>query len=374
MTQQMADRFHVVFSGGLTGGHLFPGIAVAERLRRIIPNGRITFSGSGCPFDHGEVARSGFAYFSLPAAPAPRSPRRLWPFLTKNFQGLRRAAEFIGREQVSLVVGLGGYSSVPMAWAAARAGKSLVLLEQNVVPGRATRWLASSASLLCLSWKTAEGQFYRAANAELTGNPVRTEFTFPRHSASRSKRRLVVLGGSQGARQLNDAVPAALAACRDALVGWEIVHQSGRHDWATTTRLYERASLPACVVPFILNPAAVLRKSDLAIGRSGGTTLAELAAVGVPGVLVPLPNSAGGHQRQNALHLAEAGAAVCINSASSPAELVASVASSVKSLVSKDEYRTGMATAMSSLSHPFATSTVVERILELLNRNVSAAA
>ena len=374
MTQQMADRFHVVFSGGLTGGHLFPGIAVAKHLRRIVPNGRITFSGSGRPFDRGEVARSGFAYFSLPSAPAPRSPRRLWPFLTKNFQGLRRASEFIGREQVSLVVGLGGYSSVPMGWAAARARKPLVLLEQNVVPGRATRWLASSASLVCLSWETAEGQFCRAANAELTGNPVRAEFTLASKSASRPKRRLVVLGGSQGARQLNDAVPAALETCRDALVGWEIVHQSGRDDWATTTRLYERASLPACVVPFIVNPAAVLKKSDLAIGRSGGTTLAELAAVGVPGVLVPLPNSAGEHQRKNATHVAEAGAAVCINSVGSPAELVASVASSVKSLVSKDECRTGMATAMSSLSHPFATSTVAGRILELLNRKTSAAA
>ncbi len=368
---------HVVFSGGQTGGHLFPGLAVAERLRTILPDCRITFCGSGCRFDRIQTHRSGFQYIGLPSAPTPKSFRSGWRFSSKNFRGLRAASEFVDREHVSLVVGLGGFSSVPMAWAAARRKLPLVLLEQNIVPGRATRWLASSADVVCLPWAQGRKHLPASIRVEITGNPVRAEFVAARRIpvAERKCRRVVIFGGSQGARQLNEEVPKALYKLRGLLAGWEIVHQTGEAARAATKRLYDNLQVPACVVPFVHHPAAVLRKTDLVVCRSGGTTLAELAVLGVPAVLVPYPNSAGDHQRHNAEFFATAGATVVVDPRDQRRRVAELLAEALQTPLDNGDHLALMRQSMTRLACVDAVNCVVETILALLRSDqVSRAA
>ena len=153
----MKHRTHIVFSGGGTGGHLFPGLAVAERLCEEITQLRITFAGSGKAFEQQRVAAAGYEYLALPCRPLPDKAGDTVPFFVENLAGYFAARRFLREERVDAVVGLGGYASVPMGRAAARCNRPLILLEQNVIPGRATRWLSKKADLICTSFAETEG-------------------------------------------------------------------------------------------------------------------------------------------------------------------------------------------------------------------------
>ena len=187
---------HIVFSGGGTGGHLFPGLAVAERLRCDMPHARITFAGSGKDFEHRHVTRAGFEYVALDCHPLPKRPRHLPRFVTKNLSGLRAARRLIRREQVTLVVGLGGFASVVTARAATRSSIPLFLLEQNVVPGRANLWLSRWAETVCVAFEDSVREFpawstsakRTGSRGDLAGWPA-THFVAPRPSDGRSRRR-----------------------------------------------------------------------------------------------------------------------------------------------------------------------------------------
>ncbi|HEY2895392.1 MAG TPA: UDP-N-acetylglucosamine--N-acetylmuramyl-(pentapeptide) pyrophosphoryl-undecaprenol N-acetylglucosamine transferase, partial [Pirellulales bacterium] len=144
---------HIVFAGGGTAGHLFPGLAVAEYLRLHAPKLRITFAGTGKPFELRHVAASGFEYLELSCQPFPRRASEALRFLSGNISGYYEAKRFLRDQNVDLVVGLGGYASVPAARAAAGLKIPCVLLEQNAVPGRATRWLAPAAALVCSAFE-----------------------------------------------------------------------------------------------------------------------------------------------------------------------------------------------------------------------------
>ena len=292
---------HIVFTGGGTGGHLFPGVAVAEQTRRALPGVRITFVGSGKAFERRHVADAGFDYLAVPCHALPRRPWRLPAFLAANLAGYMVARRFLREECVGAVVGLGGYASVPIARAAKGCGAKLLLLEQNVLPGRATRWLARSADAVCLAFEATAAQLRSRVTPEATGTPVRPGFV-PRtdDETPNGRRRLLILGGSGGAESLNQGVPRALYRIRHELTNWEIVHQSGETAVESTQLLYNKLGLDAMVMPFVRNMGRVLGKTDLAVCRAGGSTLAELAAVGVPAVLLPYPHATGDHQRHNA--------------------------------------------------------------------------
>ena len=421
--EQMTDSAaaHIVFAGGGTAGHLFPGLAVAQELRERSPETRVTFAGTGKEFERRHVGRAGFDYLALPCQPLPKSATQLWRFLADHFAGARAAASFLSNEHVSVVVGLGGYASVPMGRAAIRRRVPLVLLEQNAYPGRATRLLATKADAVCLALAKAKLHLRARGHVYVTGNPVRAEFTrcvagsgvesvagtraervagtgaepparrspgalepslladdSRRSEEGRLKpglqRRLVVLGGSGGSSELNRIVPKALHKVRSLLDGWQIVHQSGIADRDETESLYGKLGLSASVVPFVVNIAQVLRWSDLAVCRAGGTTLAELAAVGVSAVLVPWSEAAGDHQRRNAEVYTRIGAAATLDVAAAIGRLDDALAELLVMPLTQRELREAMATAMRRMARPEATADVVTRIEELLAVNLQTAA
>jgi UDP-N-acetylglucosamine--N-acetylmuramyl-(pentapeptide) pyrophosphoryl-undecaprenol N-acetylglucosamine transferase len=366
------DNLHVVFAGGGTGGHLFPGLAVARQLEELAPSVRITMATGGKPLEHSQVAAAGFNYVRLPSHPLT-SAAGAWRFVKDNISGCRRARRFLQRTKVSLVVGLGGYASVPMAWAAASARVPLVLLEQNAFPGRVTRWLAPRASLVCAAFDEARPLLKAGGPIRVTGNPIRAGFLSKAAGHARRlspNRQLVILGGSGGSRTLNEQVPRALYKVPRELIGWRILHQTGPRDWEATKTLYRKLGLEAQVVPFIERIQSILPAADLAICRSGGTTLAELSATGVPALLVPYPNAANNHQRKNADVYAAAGAGRIIDAREVSGRLDNTIAESLASLLSDSAGRQQMANAMLRLARPNAAWHVATMIGQMLGAAV----
>jgi len=367
------DHPHLVFAGGGTAGHLFPGLAVAERLARSANELTITFAGSGKPFERQHVAAAGFPYVALPCRPLPSRARDAFRFVADNVSGYYAARRIVRDQHVSLVVGLGGYASVPMARAATRRDIPCVLLEQNVVPGRATRWLAPSAALVCAAFEEVRAQLQPGCPLRVTGNPLRTQIRksvlMARRPAMADRNRehsLLVLGGSGGAKTLNQQVPWALYKAGAALTGWRILHQSGDRDADATRDLYGRLGLPATVVPFIDDMQTALVEADLAISRSGGTTLAELAAFGVPAVLLPYPHAKDDHQRKNADVFAAAGACRIVDQRELAERLDNHLATLVAELAGDVALRSRMSEAMLRRAHPKAARLVAKAIENLV--------
>ena len=314
-------------------------------------------------------------------------------FVVENLASYLAAGRFLRDEHVAAVVGLGGYASVPMARAAARRGMPLVLLEQNAVPGKATRWLARRAALVCTAFGETGGLLRCRCPVRVTGNPVRAGF----RAVSRSERKevaeeqnsaqptppsgstelaevpiplppaqLLVLGGSGGARSLNENVPRALYKVRGQMAGWKIVHQSGEADLEATRTLYAKLDLPATVVPFLGDMPAALAATDLAVCRAGGTTLAELAAAGVPAILLPYPHAADDHQAANARAYAARGGSITIDERDVPGRLDDQLADMLCFLLANDGLRERMSAAMCELARPNAADDVAELVWSIV--------
>ena len=391
---------HVVFTGGGTGGHLFPGLAVAAELRSQLPAVRVTFAGGGKPLEREHTAAAGFEYLALPCRPMPRRVKDVLPFVVDNAAGWLAAGRFLKREHVAAVVGLGGYASVPMARAAAWHGVPLVLLEQNVVPGKANRWLARSAELICTSFAETRVPAGARCTVRFTGNPIRSypgaagilearrasEECGRTRGASHNPRLrvglpcdrtdgtslspkplLLVLGGSSGAHALNQHVPRALARIRGLLAGWRILHQSGAAEVEATRAAYREVALDATVEAFVADLPAVMAAGGLAVCRAGGTSLAELAAAGVPAVLLPYPHAADDHQRRNAEVFAAAGGACVVDERECSGRLDERVAEAMTVVLGEPGRRAAMSAAMHGLARPHAAGEVAA----LIRRRVS---
>lgn len=400
----------VVFSGGGTAGHLFPGLAVARRLVANVPKLRIVFAGGGRQQEQRLIQEAGFDYLTVPCHPAPRRLKEVVTFLLANRSGYRTARRFLAEHTVQVVVGLGGYASVPMARAAARRGIPLVLLEQNAVPGRATRWLARRADVLCSAFAEVKHYLPPGCHWRVTGNPVRESFLAGRQSRVSSDnterlfhgaharpgrrpswppvptelaapateveappvqppKQLLVLGGSRGARWLNTNVPLALAEIKKHFQGWRVVHQTGHDDHETTAAIYRRLGIDAVVEPFIADVAKVLATTDAAVCRAGGTTLAELAVSGVPAVLVPYPYAADDHQRRNAEVYAAAGACYLLDQREVTGRPEQSLASQLLPLIANRAARETMADRMRGLGYPEAAADIAVMIQNMLPKD-----
>ncbi len=359
-----ARPLHIVLSGGGTGGHLFPGLATAERLCVLRPNAQITVAGAGPAWLGEHVRTAGYQFLELPCRPAPTSLRGVLRFLAGNLAAYRAARRFLARHSAAVVIGLGGYASVPMARAALARRVPLVLLEQNAVPGKATRFLARRASAICLALPPARGSLPALGTIQRTGNPVREAFT---HSApvAAGPPQLLVLGGSGGAQALNRHVPEALAPLARHLGSLRIVHQTGPRDVEEVAMRYTAASLCANVVAWLDDMAATMRQSALAVARAGGTTLAELAASALPAILVPYPHATANHQQANAHVFAAAGAARVVEQGSRPDAFLAELTGVLAELLTEPSLRESMRAAMHQLARPHAADTVARLVLRL---------
>lgn len=300
----------IVVAGGGTGGHLFPGIAVADELRRRDPALRVVFVGTPRGLERRLVPRAGYELVLLPILPlnAVGPVRALKGALVLPW-GLLKAALVVRRLRPQAVLGVGGYAAGPVTLAAALMGVRTVILEPNARPGFTNRVLRPFVRHAACSYEEARREFGR--KGVLTGNPVRGGFAASPARPHALPHTLLVFGGSQGSRVINRAVVDAVAA----LPGGErlrIVHQTGEAMRDEVAAAYAARGREAEVLPFLDDMERRLAEADLVLCRAGATTCAELTAAGKASVLVPFAAAADDHQRRNAAALEQAGAAVMV--------------------------------------------------------------
>ncbi len=307
----------LLVAGGGTGGHLFPGIAIAEAFLELAgPGAQVLFVGTSRGLEARVLPERGFALELLEVGRLKgRSLGGKLLTLLGLPLALLRAARIVLRFSPGVVIGVGGYVSGPVVLAARLLGKKTAIQEQNSVPGLTNRILGKIVHRVFIAFAVA-GEFFGAGKTLPAGNPVRKEIAradLPRELPQ--KPHVLVLGGSQGARALNLAAPEAyrLLAARYPDLGW--THQSGAQDLGAAKAAYQGAGAGAGapgapeVIPFIDDMLAALARSSLVVGRAGASTLAELCILGRPSILVPYPHAADNHQEGNARDLEAAGAA-----------------------------------------------------------------
>jgi UDP-N-acetylglucosamine--N-acetylmuramyl-(pentapeptide) pyrophosphoryl-undecaprenol N-acetylglucosamine transferase len=310
---------HYVFAGGGTGGHLFPGLAVADALRRLEPDARITFFTTTRSLDVQLLAPTDYEQIEQPVQPFTLHPLRLPGFLRGWRQSVQMAKRFLRERGVKAVLGLGGYAAGPAVIAAKKLGLRRAILNPDAIPGRANRHLARHADLVVLQWDVSRRFFPPGTNAQVLGCPIRADFAAADAAAGRkqfgldaSRPVLLVTGASQGARTVNQTLARVWPAFQRAHPDWQLLHLSGPADEAEMRAAYAVAGAPAQVVSFTHEMWLALAAADVVISRAGASTLAELSLLGKPAILLPYPYHRDRHQHANARVLVDAGAAILI--------------------------------------------------------------
>jgi UDP-N-acetylglucosamine--N-acetylmuramyl-(pentapeptide) pyrophosphoryl-undecaprenol N-acetylglucosamine transferase len=351
----------VLIAGGGTGGHLYPGIALARELERR-ESARIRFLGSSHGIERHAVPRAGYPVELLDIRGLRREGiRGLLRLAVQIPRALFAALRSLRRDRPDLTVGVGGYAAMPGLAASVALRIPIVLLEQNALPGLTTRLFAPFAKRICVSFAETCSRFGRAA--VLTGNPVRlppssdavTEVGHPD-----APLQILVFGGSAGAHRLNEIVPEAVAAAGIPLA---VVHQTGERDRVEVEERYRALGIAATVHAFIDDMVSAYQAADLVVCRAGATTVAELTALGRPAVLVPFPFAAGDHQRHNAEALVHAGAAWLILDRELDAK---GLAGRLKEAAADRGRLHEMALRARSLGRPDATARVADECLAAL--------
>jgi UDP-N-acetylglucosamine--N-acetylmuramyl-(pentapeptide) pyrophosphoryl-undecaprenol N-acetylglucosamine transferase len=361
------NPIRVVIAGGGTGGHLYPGIAVARELLRRQPDARVTFAGTARGIESRVIPREGFELDIL------RSSGLKGTSIAARLRGLLLiplsavdAWSIVSRRSPDLVIGVGGYSSGPVVLMAALRGVPTLLLEQNAVPGLTNRLLAPAVSAAAVTFESTASYFGR--RAIVAGNPVRSEFVsenLPPGVRTEGPPRVLIFGGSQGAHAINVAMVEAAPELAAYPGGMAITHQTGERDLELVRDGYRRARLEARVEPFLFAMDREIKAADLVVCRAGATTIAELTAAGRAAVLVPLPTAADDHQRKNAEVLEAAGAAEVIEQKDLQS---GALAARIKALLGARDRLAAMATAARRMAKPEAVKVIADKAIELVTK------
>jgi UDP-N-acetylglucosamine--N-acetylmuramyl-(pentapeptide) pyrophosphoryl-undecaprenol N-acetylglucosamine transferase len=353
----------IVIAGGGTGGHLYPGIAVARELLARRPDAVITFAGTARGIESRVVPREGFQLDLLRSAGLKGASA---PALARGVALLPLSAldawRILSRRQPSLVIGVGGYSSGPVMLAAVARRTATLLLEQNAVPGLTNRLLARWVGSAAVTFEST--MFFFGRRGFVAGNPVRPEFFTTdsnEHGPIGGPPRVLIFGGSQGAHAINMAMVAA-APRLAAAGGVEVTHQTGERDLDVVRRAYRDAGLEARVEPFLFTMDREMKHADVIVCRAGATTIAEFTAAGRAAILIPLPTAADDHQRRNAEVLVAAGAADLIEQKDLTGDVLAA---RLLALTGDADRRAAIAVAARRFAKPDAARVIVDRALAL---------
>ncbi len=358
-------RKRLLLTGGGTGGHLFPAIAAAEEFQLRFPGAEVMFIGTRRRLDADSLAAAGFTLRTITSfGIRGKSPLQLMRALLSLPYGFLQAVAILRKFRPDAVLAVGGYVTAPVVVAAKILRIPVVLHEQNSVPGMANRKLSRLADCVCLSLAAAE-PFFAAGSTVVTGNPVRRDIlrlAEDRSGDGDERRVLLILGGSQGAHSLNVLVPQALGEL--AKDGFTVIHQTGKKDLLAVRSAWRRAGVEAEVAPFFDDMAAVYRRASLVVSRAGATTLAELAVLGLPAVLIPYPAAADDHQLKNGEYYSSHGGAVVVEES----VLSAAVLQDCVGRLLAGDTLARMGAAMRSLALPDAPRRIVDECVRLMER------
>ena len=300
----------VVIAAGGTGGHMYPAIAYAKAFQQQDPDAHIMFVGTGKAVEVNILSREGFPMESIQVEGVVGKNllsmlRALWLLP----QSLWKALSILRSRKADLVIGTGGYFSPPVVYAAWILRIPRVILEPNAMPGLANRLLGPIADRVFLAFDNAKA-FFSSSKVRVIGTPIRQAFVLDQPPVLPKKvEHLLVFGGSQGARAINSAMLEAMEGSAILRKSIKLTHQTGADDFERIQQGYHQLGVEADVQPFLFDMPKELAKADLVVCRAGASTLAELAAYGKVGILIPFPQATHNHQEMNAIAMEQAGAA-----------------------------------------------------------------
>ena len=361
----------VLISGGGTGGHIFPALSIANAVKRRYPDADILFVGALGRMEMERVPAAGYPIEGLPVAGFDR--KRLWRnfgVLFKLWKSLRKARRIVRDFKPDIAIGVGGYASGPVLKQAQKQGVPTLLQEQNSYAGVTNKILAKKAKAICVAYDGME-RFFPADVIVKTGNPVRSDLEECTLTQAEAKKKLgfdedkplvMAVGGSLGARTVNEAIAASLPLLADKDVS--LLWQTGRYgEKEFQAKAKDYANVKATT--FISDMATAYRAADLVVSRAGAGTISELQNLAKACILIPSPNVAEDHQRHNAEALSTRGGAVMILDADAVAALPATLAG----LIDDPEKRAALSAEISKMALKNADSKIVDKITEILKIN-----
>ncbi len=358
----------LIIAGGGTGGHLFPGIALATALQRRDPATRVLFIGTSRLLDQQALAGLGFELAALHCSGVKglglgAKVRSLLLLPGAVVEALRLLRRF----KPDLVFGVGGYVTGPVLLAARMLRIPIGIHEQNSVPGLANRMAGKLADRIFISLPCTPP--FPAGKTVQTGNPVREEIleaAVGKKRTTHAAATILVLGGSQGAHRVNTLMMEAMELLSAQSVPVQLIHQTGAADQELVAAHYKQLGIDAVVAPFIQDMAGAYARADLVVSRAGATTLAELAVMGLPALLIPYPYAADNHQVTNGAYYAEGGGCLVVEESGLSGEILARAIS--EHLHNFEELHT-MSANMKTMAMPDATNRIVDECLRLAARS-----
>lgn len=365
---------NIIIAGGGTGGHIYPAIAIANALKKEIPDVRILFVGTDKGLERELVPKAGFR---LKKIRVKGFQRRLsldtLRSLKEMFLGIWDSLKIIREVKPDLVIGTGGYVAGPVVFVAAMLHIPSIIHEQNVRPGVTNRILSKFVDKIAISYKDSK-RFFPSEKIIITGNPVRDQILRGNKDMALKKFKLspdipVVFsfGGSQGAAKLNDAISDIIVQIKDKKI-FQLIHITGKRNYSKFKKLMESKGIPLDslghikVRPYIYEMQDAYAASDLIISRAGAITISEITTCGKPAILIPLPTAAGNHQEYNARLLEKNGAAKILSNENLTGKNLMGI---IKNIISDKQQLASMAKASSRLQNPYALKKIVAEITHL---------
>jgi UDP-N-acetylglucosamine--N-acetylmuramyl-(pentapeptide) pyrophosphoryl-undecaprenol N-acetylglucosamine transferase len=363
----------IVIAGGGTGGHLFPGIAIAEEFRMRYPDSEVTFIGTEHGIEATIVPMAGYPIRYIDAKGfVGKSLREKISAGIQMVFSVRDARRLLRRLKPDAIIGVGGYASFGPVLAGALLSIPSIIAEQNSMPGFANRVLGKIVDAVCLTYHESIS-FFPMGKTFVTGNPIRSGIVSgDRNNAyglfglDRSKFTVTIVGGSSGARNINNAACGAFPHLHTLREELQFLHQTGKGDSESVRGAYRKWGLKGTTAAFIHQMAEAYAVADLVVARAGATTLAELTAIGKPMILIPYPYAAARHQDLNAMKLSEMGAARVILDHDLNGEILAK---HIRELYSDKEMRTEMERASRAIGKPDAAQRVADIVTSILKKN-----
>ena len=353
-----------LISGGGTGGHIFPAISIANALKELDPNAEILFVGALGRMEMERVPQAGYRIVGLPVRGFNRAqPWKNFSVLVDLAKSIRQVKKIIRDFRPDVGVGVGGYASGAAMWAAANMGIPILLQEQNGFSGVTNKILKNKASKICVAYEGME-RFFPADKLILTGNPVRQSLlngVANKPQTGEANKHLLIIGGSLGARTINEAVAAGIPALQKA--GVHVVWQTGKTYFEKCKAAWEAAGKPANIEvhDFLSDMPDQYANADLVISRAGASSISELCLLGKPAILVPSPNVAEDHQTHNAMALVNKKAAVLVKDCEAAEKLIPAALE----LIHDDQRLEALHTNILRLAQPDSAKRIAEEVIAL---------
>ncbi|HRX86583.1 MAG TPA: UDP-N-acetylglucosamine--N-acetylmuramyl-(pentapeptide) pyrophosphoryl-undecaprenol N-acetylglucosamine transferase [Phycisphaerae bacterium] len=360
-----------VFAGGGTGGHLYPALAVAQALRARLKSVRVVFFGTERAIDAQVLAHAGESLVPQGVRPLTLRPWRMPGFLRAWREAVQRCRTYFATHRPAMVIGTGGFASAPAIRVAAHRGIPTALMNPDLVPGKANRYLARSVECIFAQFEETRRHFPTGTWVEAAGCPVRPAFrtairaaSYPVFELDPNKKTLLVTGASLGARSVNAAC-VQLAPALAEQADWQVLHLAGREDVEHVRAAYAAAGVAARVLAYTEQMPAAMAVADLMVARAGASTIAEILAAAVPAVLLPYPHHRDRHQLAHALLLERHGVAITCLDAAEGEKTAETLRGPLTALMANEGRRAQMRLAARALDHPNAAERIARRVLEL---------